>query len=108
MLSKNSSGKSLNDLINKIKNLISNNKRIYNLFLEKISNIGYFDIHKNFYEENYLIEENNTYLVNNNFPRIVKSSLNEAISNVSYSINVESCNNFLVEETFFYNNRLFP
>jgi hypothetical protein len=75
--------------------------------LEKISNIGYFDIHKNFYEENYLIEENNIYLVNNNFPKIVKTNLNEAISNVSYSINIESCHQFLVKENLFYNNRLF-
>lgn len=107
MLNKNPSGKSLNDLVNEIKNFIINNIRIYNLFLEKMSNIGYFDIHKNFYEENYLIEENNIYLVNNNFPKIVKTNLDEAISNVSYSINIESCHQFVVKENLFYNNRLF-
>jgi len=107
MLNKVSTGKSLNDLVNEIKNLITNNQKIYNLFLEKISNIGYFDIHKNFYEENYLIEENNIYLVNNNFPRVVKKNLHEAISNVSYSIAIDSCSDFLVEEKNFYTNTLF-
>jgi len=108
MLNKNPSGKSLNDLVDEIKNFVSNNQKIYNLFLEKVSNIGYFDIHKNFYEENYLIEENNTYLVNNNFPRVIKTNLHEAISNVSYSLNIDTCRDFLVEEKFFYSSNLFP
>lgn len=74
--------------INKIIQYLSekiNSFEIYNMFYEKLAQIGYFyDEEYDKYVYKYI--KRDTYLVDKNFPRIKRDSLEEGIVNISYDI----------------------
>ena len=86
----------LNSLVKMISNKITN-INVKQKFEEKLSNVGYvyFDEYDNYI---YRIVRINTYLVNDNFPRLKKEHLPKAILTASYDLNLKEIENFLVEE----------
>ena len=80
-------GKNLPELINELRDSLSQDPNALNLFENKLIYYGYFDIDVNAYKERrYQICKENYYLVQGEFPRIKKDVLLLGVSDVRYTI----------------------
>ena len=80
-------GKNLPELINEIRDGLSQSPKALNLFENKLIYYGYFDIDVNAYKERrYQIRKEKYYLVQGEFPRIKKDDLLLGVSDVKYLI----------------------
>jgi len=101
VLSWSKSGQSLNNIIEGIRNILSANELALFLFDETIHTAGYHEIHRTIYEKQnfrFKLTSTNTYHVLEKFPKINGTELNPAILVNSYSIDVNSCTDFLMGE----------
>jgi len=97
----NPSGKTLNMLIDEItKKFEKKSDFLINDFFIKLRHYGYYDIHKNFYNDKYVLKDCNFYFISNTFPHIKDIKEPEPIFDVSltYKINLEKCEDFRINE----------
>lgn len=80
-------GETLNTLIKSVLNILAEKTAATNLFMLKLMESGYFEIHKSLYDENgYTIRQENIYSVNGDFPRITEQLIPNGVGDVQYSI----------------------
>lgn len=80
-------GESLNSLIDNVLESLSNSTMAGNLFQFKLLESGYYEVHRQLYEEyGYTIRQENLYKVAGNFPRITESQIPIGVGDVKYSI----------------------
>jgi hypothetical protein len=91
-LTKDNGDFSLNELIDYFKNKIENNLMF--IFLDKLNSYGYFEIHKNEYNQKYSNKKKYFYKINNSFPKILYKDLDDSISGVKYSIDTNHLSSF--------------
>ena len=82
------------NLIDEIKNLIFKENQTLQKFEEKLSLYGYLDIHKENYKDKFLVTNLNYYKVDKGFPCILKNNLEIGVIDVSFSIELSSCEKF--------------
>jgi len=94
-----SEGVSLPQKINEIQTIIRDDNTALILFNAKLFEVGYFEHHKSLYDSRfYQIRKENFYHITDNFPRIKENELREGVSNVKYSVSLDSCNEYLIPE----------
>ncbi|KXS46086.1 MAG: Uncharacterized protein AWU58_817 [Methanohalophilus sp. T328-1] len=82
-----SHGETLNSVIEDIFSLLSTSSADTNLLRLKLIESGYFEIHKEFYENTgYTIRGENIYNVQGSFPRITEKQVPVGVGDVKYSI----------------------
>ncbi len=94
------SGETLNGMIHSIFEILRNDLIAINRFKFKIFEIGYFDTHKNLYENiGYHIRRDVYYKVENDFPRLEEKDIPDGIGDIKYSIILSKCTSFMISET---------
>lgn len=97
-------GQTLNDKVDELRSLFSDDKAALNIFNAKLMEAGYFDHHRELYRERcYKIRKESIYVIDDSFPRIKESELRDGVSNTVYSINVSSCAEYMVSESEHFN-----
>ena len=97
-------GQTLNEKVDELRSLFSDDKAALNIFNAKLMEAGYFDHHRELYRERcYKIRKESIYVIDDSFPRIKESELRDGVSNTVYSINVSSCAEYMVSESEHFN-----
>ena len=97
----NPSGKTLKMLIDEItKKFEKKSNVLINDFYIKLRHYGYYDFHKDFYNDKYVLKDCNFYFISNTFPHIKDIKEPEPIFDLSltYKINLEKCEDFRINE----------
>ncbi len=97
----NPSGKTLKMLIDEItKKFEKKSNVLINDFYIKLRHYGYYDFHKDFYNDKYALKDCNFYFISNTFPHIKDIKEPEPIFDLSltYKINLEKCEDFRINE----------
>lgn len=93
-------GKTLPELVNEIRNSLRCESIALNLFENKLICYGYYDIDVDAYKDRcYQIRKENFYLVQDEFPRIIKDDLLLGVSDVKYTITLSVSNENVVQES---------
>lgn len=97
-------GQTLNEKVDELRSLFSDDKAALNIFNAKLMEAGYFDYHRELYRERcYKIRKESIYVIDDSFPRIKESELRDGVSNTVYSINVSTCAEYMVSENTHFN-----
>ena len=97
-------GQTLNEKVDELRSLFSDDKAALNIFNAKLIEAGYFDHHRHLYRERcYKIRKESIYVIDDSFPRIKESELRDGVSNTVYSINVSTCAEYMVSENTHFN-----
>ena len=97
-------GQTLNEKVDELRSLFSDDKAALNVFNAKLMEAGYFDHHRDLYKERcYKIRKESIYVIDDSFPRIKESELRDGVSNTVYSINVSTCAEYMVSESEHFN-----
>ena len=97
-------GQTLNEKVDELRSLFSDDKAALNIFNAKLMEAGYFDHHRELYRERcYKIRKESIYVIDDSFPRIKESELRDGVSNTVYSINVSTCTEYMVSENTHFN-----
>lgn len=92
-------GVTLYDKINEIRGVISSDIPILTIFNAKLFEAGYADAQSELYKDlHYKIRSENFYQIKDDFPRIKENELRDGVGNVTYSVVLAQCNNYLVSE----------
>lgn len=101
---KNLKGKNLNEIVKKIKDKLIIDENSINEFNLKLIKVGYFDEHKEFYNQKLSLLEEKFYYVDNKFPHIRKKDIitHDAIENIElkYKIDLEKCKSSKIEKNY--------
>lgn len=87
-------GFSLNSLIQQTKEKFSKNLNDLKFFEERLMQLGYLEDDKEQYNTIYSLKKTYSYLVENDFPRIIKSILPLGVYNTSYLIELSAVENY--------------
>ncbi|CDN31926.1 hypothetical protein BN938_1846 [Mucinivorans hirudinis] len=97
-------GESLNQIITEISELINSDFVTFNLFNQKLMEVGYFEKDKGIYNNrHYKTRNENFYKIEGDFPRIKESELRDGIGDVKYSVIIDNCNEYLIPENTVFN-----
>lgn len=97
-------GETLNFIIEDVLNLLTENSFATNLFKLKLMKYGYFDIHKNLYnDKGYTIRHENFYSVTGDFPRITEKKIPAGVGDVKYSIILTESESWRINEVNLFN-----
>ena len=91
-LSKKDGQFSLNDLINEIQKKLEGNLSL--IFRDKLKSYGYFEIHKNDYNEKYRNFDEHFYKITSEFPKILSKDTQSGITNISYGLDTNLLSSF--------------
>ena len=92
-------GETLNRLIESIYTVLKEDFVATNLFKMKLMEYGYFDIHKNLYDDNgYTIRQENVYSVSGDFPRITEKQIPKGVGDVKYTIILTESESWRINE----------
>lgn len=88
-------GESLPILISEVRHILKADLEILDHFNSLLLSAGYSDADKESYElRKYIKESCEFYLVNEDFPRVLKKNIHQAVSKLEYRINMLSCSVF--------------
>lgn len=97
-------GETLNFIIEAIFNILTENSLATNVFKIKLMESGYFDIHKNLYDDHgYTIRQENIYSVIGDFPRITEKQIPIGVGDVKYSIILTESESWRINEDNLFN-----
>lgn len=89
-------GFSLNSIVDQTRKIISTKEEL-NVFNSKLELYGYFDKDKEHYNQMYALKKIYSFIVNSDFPKIVKNDLPMGIYDTSYCIEISAVENFIIE-----------
>lgn len=90
-------GQRLPNLIEEIRNMLSDDLFARNCFDGKLGKAGYLDVAADYYQDGYTIRDAYSFEVRNGFPRINKESVPNGIYNMEYSVAIAQCMDFAIE-----------
>ncbi|WP_110953775.1 PD-(D/E)XK motif protein [Anaerosinus massiliensis] len=93
-----SDGFTLSDAVHDIEATLISDSQCFQQFEQKLEKYGYLKAYEELYQTGYFIRENCMYIVDSDFPKIEKSELDTGVSNVSYIVNIDMCQKFLVSD----------
>ena len=105
-LNESNNGINLNDLINDFRNKLDKSSlESLNDFNLKLLKVGYHESHSENYTKNYEVKLIKYFFISKDFPHVKDISKPDAIEDlkVNYKINLDKCNNFLINENDFLN-----
>lgn len=83
---------SLNDLIEEIKEKLDDDLSF--IFKDKLKSYGYFEIHKNDYNEKYRNFDEHFYKITSEFPKILNKDTQSGITNITYGLDTNLLSSF--------------
>ena len=86
---------SLNDLVQKVETQLSNYDALEE-FQDKLAKAGYVEINE-YDSPEFIVREERTYLVEDDFPKLIRSELPDGVTKVRYEIELETIREFIVE-----------
>lgn len=89
-------GFSLNSLVAQTRQIISTEEE-RNVFNAKLQLYGYFDEDSEYYGRMYSLKKTFGFVINSDFPKIVKNQLPLGIYDTSYSIEISAVENYIIE-----------
>lgn len=93
-------GETLVELIDDIRQHINNDIYTKRRFEDKLIEAGYLDIYKEYYSKiHYLIRDVVFYRVKEGFPRIIESNVPEGVGDIKYTVALDKCSDFFVNES---------
>ena len=93
-------GETLNEKVDEIRMLLSDDTIALNDFNAKLFEAGYDDSQRWLYEERcYKVRSAHIYYIEKEFPRIRERELRNGINDVVYTIDVSTCDEFLASES---------
>lgn len=93
-------GETLNDIVDEVIELLSNELASQSKFRVKLLQAGYFNNHRLYYEKaGYQIRGESYYLVNNHFPRIEENDIRKGVGDVKYSIILSEYTEYVIEDS---------
>lgn len=93
------SGETLNQIVDSISEILASDFTALTRFKNKLLVGGYFDHHRQLYENaGYFIRGETFYRVENDFPRIEEKDIRNGVGGVKYSIISSGCSDFIVQE----------
>lgn len=93
------SGETLNQIIDSVYGILESDISSLNRFKSKLLEYGYFDAHRNLYEnKGYSMRNESFYRVEGDFPRIEETDVRNGVGDVKYSIIASQCQAFLRKE----------
>ena len=87
---------SLNDLIEEIEEKLDDNLSF--IFKDKLKSYGYFEIHKNDYNEKYRNFDEHFYKITSEFPKILNKDTQSGITNITYGLDTNLLSSFDIEK----------
>ena len=92
-------GQNLNNLVAIIFDLLQNNTLATQLFKQKLLDAGYYDLHKNLYENTfYELIATDFYVVKGEFPRLIPAHIHAGITNTKYQISLNQCQKYTISQ----------
>ncbi len=96
-------GETLNQMVNNIRELLIADFVAQNIFNAKLMTVGYFDADSDLYDKRaYKFRRENSYKIQNEFPRVKESELMNGVGDVQYTIITDMCAEYLITETEMY------
>lgn len=93
-------GETLNNIATAIIELLHNDIATQTQFRSKLLQAGYFNHHRQLYENTgYQIRQEDYYLVNNEFPRIEEKDIRSGVGDVKYSIILSEYAGYIIPES---------
>ena len=100
-----SAGETLQEIVISLKTILEMDAASLNRFNTKLLFAGYRDVEIEHYTEiGYLIRNESTFQVKNDFPRIEENELRAGIGDLSYTIIVSACQDYIVDLSEVFNN----
>lgn len=97
--SRQHAGETLNQVVDSVLQILSSDFTSLNCFRNKLLEGGYFDLHRESYEQiGYIVRQELFYRVENNFPRIEEGDIRNGVGDVKYSIVISQCFDFIKTE----------
>lgn len=97
-------GETLNDIVEELSNLLSQNPAALNVFKLKLMEAGYFSHHYKEYEETgYSIRQENIYRITDDFPRITEAMIPDGVGDVRYTLIISANESWLINEKQLFN-----
>lgn len=101
--SQHANGETLNQIIDSITEILSNNFLANSRFRTKLLEAGYFPNHRILYNDiGYHIRQETIYEVRDGFPRIEERDVRQGVGDVKYSIIVSDYSDYSVNETIVF------
>ena len=92
-------GETLNGKVDEVRLLLADDAVALNYFDAKLFEAGYIDSQRHLYEDRcYKVRAEHIYHIDSCFPRIKEKELRNGINDVVYTIDVSTCDEFLVSE----------
>ena len=93
-------GETLNGKVDEVRLLLADDIMTLNSFNAKLFEAGYTDSQRHLYEDRcYKVRAEHIYHIDSCFPRIKEKELRNGINDVVYTIDVSTCDEFLVSES---------
>ncbi|BCJ86814.1 PD-(D/E)XK motif protein [Effusibacillus dendaii] len=97
-----SSGETLEDAVNEIEKYVKHDEAAYSLFRDKMFGCGLAKPYIERYTTRYIIKEYAFFKVKEGFPRILSENLPSGLGDISYSLDIEACSKFKMDEQQFW------
>jgi hypothetical protein len=98
-------GETLNNIIDDLLVMLSENPSEHSVFRLKLLEAGYFEIHRHLYNNTgYSIRQENIYQITDDFPKITEAQIPSGVGDVRYSLIISANENWILDELFLFQN----
>ncbi len=95
-------GETLSEKIRTVRDLLGESVPMQIKFTDKLNNYGYNETQASMYSRKYALRSSEFFMAGEGFPRIIESDLMEGVGNIRYSIALDMCGQFAIEEDVFH------
>lgn len=71
------------------------------IFEDRLLDVGYLDLHAHLYVSHYMPVRSEYFQIDDDFPSIRRSAIHDAVSNVTYALNIDLCQNWRISKEYF-------
>ena len=96
------SGETLEEKIEKIRASLGESVPMQILFTEKLNSVGYNEVQAGMYKKKYSIRSSEFFHVKDGFPKIIETDIMNGIGNIRYSIALDVCREFEIDDKEFH------
>jgi hypothetical protein len=90
-IEKNEAGLTINEMVDEVRALADGDEELLSLLDERLSFVGYRVSDRHLYSARFVVRADLVYIVVDGFPRIIPADIANCVFDVSYSIDLEAC-----------------
>lgn len=95
-------GRTLSEQVKAVRDVLGTSVPMQIRFADKLNSYGFNEMQSSMYSRKYAIRSTEFFLAEEGFPRIIESDLMEGVGNIRYSISLDVCGQFKIEEDAFH------